>query len=337
MNWQIFPGEWYLDAGVLLLALGLDFVLREPPEAFHPVVWMGRVISWSERIFPRESKVAALVTGMLTVLLVPALFGGITWLVALGLRELGAVFYLLGGALLLNTTFAVKGLGEAATITQRTLETGELEKARHSLRNLVSRDTQTLTEPQVAAAAIESVAENTTDSYIAPWLAFALLGLPGAFAYRALNTLDSMIGYHGKYEYSGKASARLDDFFNLVPARLSAFLLLAAGMLTGCCNGGIHTDSPDRYGGRLSPQRGWRIMWREHGLTESPNAGWTFSAMSGLLGVALEKRGHYRIGNDFQLPGPADIGYSVRLAYMVAALGTLVTIGALILRGLLAG
>ena len=83
----------------------------------------------------------------------------------------------------------------------------------------------------MAAAAIESVAENTTDSYIAPWLAFAILGVPGAMAYRAINTLDSILGHRGPLEYLGKASARLDDVVNLVPARLSALLLLIAGSL----------------------------------------------------------------------------------------------------------
>ena len=109
-----------------------------------------------------------------------------------------------------------------------------------SLRSLVSRDARALTGPQVAMAAIESAAENTTDSYVGPWLAFALFGLPGAVAYRALNTLDSMIGYRGRYEHLGKASARLDDLANLAPARLSALLMLAAGALR-----------------RLPARRGW--------------------------------------------------------------------------------
>ena len=94
-------------------------------------------------------------------------------------------------------------------------------------------------------AAIESAAENTTDSYVGPWLAFALFGLPGAVAYRALNTLDSMIGYRGRYEHLGKASARLDDLANLAPARLSALLMLAAGALRRLpARRGWHTASP---------------------------------------------------------------------------------------------
>ena len=126
----------------------------------------------------------------------------------------------------------------------------------------------------MTAAAIESVAENTTDSYIAPWLAFAILGVPGAMAYRAINTLDSILGHRGPLEYLGKASARLDDVVNLVPARLSALLLLIAGSLC-----------------RLPVRRGWQTMLRDQSLTASPNAGWTMSAMAGLLGRDWKRLG----------------------------------------------
>ena len=144
---------------------------------------------------------------------------------------------------------------------------------------------------------MESVAENTTDSFLGPWLSFAIAGLPGAFAYRAVNTLDSMIGYHGRYEYLGKVSAHLDDAVNVLPARLSAFLLVAAAALLG-----------------RSPRRAWAIMEREHARTESPNAGWTMAAMSGGLGISLEKRGHYAIGQGLREPGPRDVRGAVALA-----------------------
>lgn len=327
MDWQIFPGEWHLDAAVLLLALVFDCVLGEPPDVLHPVVWMGKLIALLERLFPMGGNTASLLAGAGIALFVPALFGLAAWLAVQGLRELGTIPYLLGGALLLNTTFSVKGLGQAAQVTRRFLVAGNLNAARGSLGTLVSRDTQKLDESLVAAAAIESVGENTTDSYIAPWLAFASLGLPGAFAYRAVNTLDSMIGYHGKYEYSGKAAAKLDDLVNLVPARLSALLLLAAGLFAGLSQ---RVTEPLEA---VSVRRGWKIMRRDHGLTESPNAGWTMSAMSGLIGVALEKPGHYLIGNGLRRPGAADIGQAVRLAYLAAALGVLTALCLLVMSG----
>lgn len=327
MDWQIFPGEWHLAAAVLLLALVFDCILGEPPDVLHPVVWMGKLIALLERLFPMGGNTASLLAGAGIALFVPALFGLAAWLAVQGLRELGTIPYLLGGALLLKTTFSVNGLGQAAQVTRRFLAAGNLNAARRSLGRLVSRDTEKLDESLVAAAAIESVGENTTDSYIAPWLAFALLGVPGAFAYRAVNTLDSMIGYHGKYEYSGKAAAKLDDIINLVPARLSALLLLSAGLVTAPFERGAE------HPGMISVGRGWKIMRRDHGLTESPNAGWTMSAMSGLIGVALEKPGHYLIGNGLRRPGAADIGQAVRLAYLTAALGVLATLCLLAMSG----
>lgn len=333
MIWPAISGQWHLDAAVLLLALVFDCVLGEPPDVLHPVVWMGKLIALLERLFPMGGNTASLLAGAGIALFVPALFGLAAWLAVQGLRELGTIPYLLGGALLLKTTFSVKGLGQAAQVTRRFLAAGNLNAARRSLGRLVSRDTEKLDESLVAAAAIESVGENTTDSYIAPWLAFALLGLPGAFAYRAVNTLDSMIGYHGKYEYSGKAAAKLDDIINLVPARLSALLLLAAGLVIVLFERGASRRGGAEHPGLISVRRGWKIMRRDHGVTESPNAGWTMSAMSGLVGVALEKPGHYLIGNGLRRPGAADIGQAVRLAYLVAALGVLTTLCLLAMSG----
>ena len=316
----MFPGEWYLDAGALLLAVTLDLAFRELPSAIHPVVWMGKLASWLERVGPpAANRKAALVWGGWMALLVPALFGGLAWLMANGLRELGAVAYVAGVALMLSTTFAVSGLARAAKDVQTAMDGDSIGAARDGLSSLVSRDPSSLSPSLTAAAAIESVAENTTDSYIGPWLAFAILGLPGAFVFRAVNTLDSMVGYRGKYEYLGKASARLDDVMNLVPARVSACLMLAAGALC-----------------RFPAGRGWRWTWAGRRATSSPNAGWTIGAMSGLLGVALEKSGHYRIGEGLGEPDSRHIGASVRVAYVVAALGLPVAVAVMAARGLLA-
>lgn len=335
MEWRLFPGEWYLDAGALALALVLDLALRELPGPVHPVVWMGKAVSWLERAGPSpESRWPSLVWGAVMALAVPALFGGTAWVAANGLRELGPLAYLAGVTALLSTTFAVKGLAQAANGVRVPLEKepspesgtggagdeGSIGEARHGLRSLVSRDAASLDRSLASAAAIESVAENTTDSYIGPWLAFALLGLPGAFAYRAVNTLDSMIGYRGMYEYLGKASARLDDVMNLVPARLSAGLIVVAG---GLC--------------RMPAGRGLRWLWSGRRQTASPNAGWTIGAMAGVLGVALEKAGHYRIGDGLDEPGPSHIGASVRVALVVAVIGLPLAVGVLALRGLFAG
>ena len=317
------------------MALALDLALRELPASVHPVVWMGKVVSWLERAGPPlGSKRLALVWGAVMALAVPAVFGGVAWAAANGLRELGPIPYLAGATVLLSTTFAVKGLAQAAMGVRDALERaqspesgadgagdeGSIGEARSGLRSLVSRDASSLDRSLASAAAIESVAENTTDSYVGPWLAFALLGLPGAFAYRAVNTLDSMIGYRGKYEYLGKASARLDDVMNLAPARLSAGLIVLAG---GLC--------------RMPAGQSLRCLWSGRRQTASPNAGWTIGAMAGLLGVALEKAGHYRIGDGLGEPGPSHIGAAVRVALVVAFIGLPLAAGVLALRGLFAG
>ena len=318
MEWQVWPGEWYLDAGALLIALAIDIALRELPNSMHPVVWMGKLVSLLERMGPAvESRVPALAWGGFIAICVPVLAGGLAWVAANVLRELGPIAYLLGVAALLSTTFAVKGLAQAAKAVQDSMDEGSIGEARQGLQSLVSRDATSLSQSLASAAAIESVAENTTDSYIGPWIALALLGLPGAFAYRAVNTLDSMIGYRGKYEYLGKASARLDDLINLIPARIAAGLIVLSGV--GC---------------RLPALRGYRWALIGRRLTASPNAGWTIGAMSGLLGVALEKSGHYRIGDGLQEPGPHHIAVSIRVAYAVAAAGLLLAVGVLALRGL---
>ena len=303
---------------MLLIAVVVDLVAREAPSAVHPVVWIGKLIAWLERLSPDPDRtVASLLAGAGMAVFVPAVCGGLAWLVATALRDMGLIAYVAVGSVLASTTFAVRELGRAAGRTRSAMEAGDGEEARRSLRSLVSRDTRALAPPLVAMAAIESVAENTTDSFVGPWLAFALFGLPGAFAYRAINTLDSMIGYRGRYEHLGKAAARLDDLVNLIPARLSAALMLVAGRLL--CG--------------LPASRGRQIALRDRRLTDSPNAGWTIGAAAGLLGVVLEKAGHYRIGDGLRDPGHADIGAAVRLGYAVAAMALPVTVGVLLLRG----
>ncbi len=296
------------DAAILALAVVLDRFLPEPPGAVHPVVWLGRLISTMERLAPNRP-LTAFLYGLAVVVSVVGIATTLAWICMTLLAWIHQIAYVLGGAVLLRTSFTFTGLSAAAMRTRRDLKRDQIDAARDSLRSLVSRDASSLSRPLVATAAIESVAENSTDSFVGPWLAFALLGVPGAIAYRAVNTMDSMIGYRGRYEYLGKAAARLDDLVNLVPARVGAGLLLLGGWLAGC-----------------SLRRGWQTMRSDRGRTSSPNAGVTMSAMAGLLGVRLEKPGHYRLGEGYRDPGPDDIDRAVSIAHrtsllaMVAAL-----------------
>ncbi len=314
-----WPDNLIWDAAVLLAAVLLDLLLPEPPNAWHPVVWIGRVTGALRRVAPQQP-VGAFAYGCVMVVAVVGGAGAAAWFGLAALAAIHPLAYLIVGAVVLRTAFAVTGLTAAAHQTRQALVEGRLKAARESLRSLVSRDAAGLTPPLVAAAAIESVAENSTDSFVGPWIAFALFGVPGAIAYRALNTMDSMVGYRGTTEYLGKAAARLDDLTNLIPARLSALLLLASGRLA-----------------RLPVGRAWRTMRRDGGTTASPNAGLTMSAMAGLLGVCLEKPGHYRLGDGFRDPESADIGRAVTIVNRTAALAVVVSLGVLAARHAITG
>ncbi len=311
------PG-WLPALGVLTVAVAIDLLLPEPPNRFHPVVWMGNSTSFLERKLRRGGRRTQLLMGLLSTILVASsgtLFALVT---ASALLWIHPVVFVIGGGLMLRTTFTVRGLRTAALETHRQLQQPDLDLARQSLRNLVSRDPSHLSQPQIVGAALESVAENTTDGYIAPWLFFALAGIPGAFLYRAVNTMDSMVGYRGKFEYYGKSAAILDDLVNLVPARIATVFMLIAGLALGKdFSSGLATAKRDR------------------GLTASPNAGWTMSAMSGLLRVRLEKSGHYVLGSGFADPKSRHILDSISISQLVAVQGVLLTAAILLIIGIL--
>ena len=203
-------------------------------------------------------------------------------------------------AIALKVSFSLRGLVGAGRYVQRNLG-DDTAAAREGLRALVSRDRE-LSPPEVASAAIESLAENLSDSVVAPLLWFALLGLPGAFVYRAINTMDAMIGYHGRYEYLGKPAARLDDLVNLVPARLTGLLLVALADLHG------------------RGAAAWSALRRQHRLSSSPNKLWTIAPMAAALGVRLAKAGEYAVGVDETAPTAASIGRAAAIVWQAGAL-----------------
>jgi len=203
-------------------------------------------------------------------------------------------------ALLLKLAFSVRGLAQAGRAVRLSLERNDLTNARELVAtHLVSRDTRSLTESQLAAATIESLAENTSDSIVAPLLYYALAGLPGLWVYRFINTCDAMLGYRdAEREWLGKAAARLDDLVNLIPSRLTAGLMLLVGLVR-----------------RQASRQALRVWWRDCRATASPNAGHPMSAAAGLLGVELEKVGHYKLGRGQRLPGASDIHRTTRLMW----------------------
>lgn len=302
---------------VLLTAVLLDLCLGEPPTIVHPVAWMGSLIAFVRQRASTRGRFWPFLTGVLLMLsgIGVLLVGAVVLLQAL--EFLPPVAQIVIEALLLKTTFSIRGLLNAGGEVQSVLASGDLPEARKRLSwHLVSRDTSSLNESQVAAATIESLAENTSDSIVAPLLAFAAAGLPGAVAYRFINTCDAMLGYRDpEREWLGKFPARLDDFVNLIPARLTALLLIAAGGLL------MH-----------SPRRGLAVWLRDRRLTASPNAGHPMSAAAGVLGVELEKVDHYRLGRGCRLPDAADVSRVRRLLFTTAVLACVCLSGLIIIK-----
>jgi adenosylcobinamide-phosphate synthase len=288
---------------VMLLALLLDGTLDELPNRWHPVAWLGSLLAVARHHAPVAGHVSPFLYGLAVVS-----FGGLLC-AAVG-RRMGQLIAstptlvgLLVEAFLLKQTLALRGLGRAGEAVATPLAAGELEEARQQLSwHLVSRDTKMLNPHQIAAATVESVAENTSDSVVAPLFYYGLFGLTGAFVYRYLNTIDAMWGYHDEvHEWLGKAGARADDLANLCPSRLTALLLIAAS-------------------GRQMKQA-WHIWQRDHRLTASPNAGHPMSAMAGALGVELVKLDHYQLGKGLSKPTSAHIGLGIQLMRRAVALG----------------
>ena len=263
---------------ILCGALLLDALLGEVPNLFHPVAWLGNLISLEMKLEPAAGTRrqfffgAAMVITTCAAVAVPLYFG-LAWLLTIN-----PLIYVILSVYLLKNTFSLRGLWQAVQEVKQSLAGSEIEAARIKARALVSRDTSGLSDEQLMSAAVESCAENLCDSFIAPLFYFALFGLPGAIVYRIINTFDAMVGYHGRWEYTGKFAARMDDALNYVPARLSAILIVTA---SGLC--------------RANPAGSWRAMLAQHGRTDSPNAGWSMCAMAGSLGIVLEKSGEYRL------------------------------------------
>ena len=270
---------------ILALAVVLDTIVGEPPAVLHPVVWIGRLLDALERRAPTQPG-ARLAYGALMAIGVP-----LAWACLAGLAQRGLPWPL--QVFVLKPTFAGRALLDASSRIEAALQRDDLPAARLALRALVSRPTQELGPSLAADAAIESLAENLVDSWVAPLLAYAAGGLPLAYAYRAANTADAMWGYRGqRYEHLGKAAARLDDVLNWVPARLAAVLI--------CWISG-------------APWRALRVWRRDACRTASPNAGQSMSAAGGALDVRLEKTGHYVLNAEARTPSASDIRLAQRL------------------------
>ncbi|MFC2033859.1 cobalamin biosynthesis protein [Chloroflexota bacterium] len=294
---------------ILIVALIIDTAFREPCNTWHPVAWLGKLISIETKLARDKGKSMQLFLGTIIVLITIAAITITTYFLLLYLRDLNWWIYLILAGLLLKFTFSLRGLRQAATEVKIFLLNGKMTQARNSLQALVSRDTSRLNKKQIISATVESITENSCDSFIAPLFYFLLFGIPGAIAYRVINTYDAMIGYHGEWEYTGKFAAKLDDIANFIPARITALMIVLAALLC-----------------RKNSSKAWQIMLRDHKKTESPNAGWTMSAMAGAIGIKLEKPKHHKLGGNHYTLSPEIIDASQKLIIVVACIWSFVLI-----------
>ena len=289
--------------GAFTLAVLFDWLAGEVPNAIHPVAWLGHYVHLLEHRAPRGNPRAEWLYGTGIAASGILISAAPAWILERALSRRSLPTRLLITAGLLKITFAWRALLEAGDAVRSSLRENDPNTARRALAALVSRDTSELDSHHLASAAIESLAENASDSFVAPLFYYNLFGLAGAMVYRAVNTMDAMIGYHGRYEYLGKTVALLDDLLNWIPSRMTAVLTVVASRLA-----------------KEDARRAWETIQREHGLTESPNAGYPMSAIAGALGVELEKEGHYRLGQGGRPPCPEDIRRAARVVSLALTL-----------------
>lgn len=256
---------WALTAGFIL-----DLFCGDPRWLLHPVRLIGRL---AHRAEPRCRQLVAdeYVAGtVFTVAVVGAVAGGV-WAMIWGLQQLHPVLGGLAMVYFIYTGLAARDLAGEAMAVWRQLRDGDIERARRQLSRIVGRDTEFLGPPEIVRATVETVAESTIDGVLAPMFFAAVAGAPGMWAYKAINTLDSMVGHHEEpYTRFGWAAARLDDVANFVPARLGLLLF------------GLGTWFVGGESGRC-----WRVGWRDGSKHPSPNSGIAEAAMAGALGVRL--------------------------------------------------
>ncbi len=302
---------------VLALVIGfcIDLLIGDPHSIPHPVVGMGKLISALEktlrRVFPKTDR-GEIAAGAVLWVLVVVLCTAVPFGILLLCQQISPWLRLAVESLMCWQILATKSLKDETMKVYAALETGDLEQSRHAVSMIVGRDTARLDDAGVTRAAVETVAENTSDGVVAPMLYLALGGAPLGFLYKAVNTMDSMLGYvEPPYKHIGLVPARMDDIANFLPSRLSALLMIAAGFLLG-------------YDGK----NGWRIFKRDRFNHASPNSAQTESVCAGLLGVRLAGDAWYHgvlhkkkyIGDAGREIAHRDILLACRLLYLTAFL-----------------
>lgn len=274
------PVSFMASLAVVASALMIDLTVGEPPERIHLTVWMGRLISWLFSRVPSDGgieKLWGVILGASTI----AIFTVPVWILLNYLElQTNIVICVASSAVLLKPTIALKSLGRHVIPIAVSIREKNLEEARRLTQRIVGRNTKPLDLQHLISATVESIAEASVDGVTSPLFYFSLFGVPGAVAYRTVNTLDSMVGYQTpRYINVGRFSAKLDALVNYVPARLTGMLMIIACWL---CD--------------ENWKSAFKTLKKDRTKTGSLNRGWTLAVMAGALDVQLEKIGSYALG-----------------------------------------
>ena len=267
-------------------ALLLDFLVGDPKTKYHPTAWMGKLIASLVPFTKSNSAKRELIGGIflvsITVITICAVLAVLD--IGINLLTIDIVTLIISiaiGSILLKTTIAIRGMQKHALAVVDAVEEGDLDSARNHLSMIVKRDTKNLDKNHIFSGVLESVSENTVDGVTGPLFYYAIFGLPGAFVYRAINTIDSMVGYKTSlFKNVGWFGAKCDTVLNYAPSRLTGLVMILSALVLG-------------YNWKESLY----IMRRDSRKLESPNAGFPMAALAGALGARLEKMDYYTIGN----------------------------------------
>lgn len=306
----------------LVIGFLLDLILGDPYWLWHPIRGIGNLISVTEkllrRIFPK-TKQGELLAGVLLVILVVGISAGIPTVLLVLVFRWNRYAGILLEAIMCYQLLATKSLKVESMKVHNALQAGDLERGRQAVSMIVGRDTKPLSQEGIVKAAVETVAENTSDGSIAPIIYMAIGGPILGFCYKAVNTMDSMVGYkNDKYLYIGRAAAKLDDLLNYIPARISAYLMIGAAAIRG-----------------LPAKKAWSIYRRDRYNHASPNSAHTEAVTAGALEIQLAGDAYYfgklypkkTIGDNIRPVEIADIKKANELLYITAILGLLLCAG----------
>lgn len=266
----------------------IDFLFGDPSNRYHPVAWLGRFIGFFVPKLKDNSNNSAkkeTVKGLIFTTSLIITFGlVIHFIVFTTLHLLGAVDGIIFSTLILKITISIMGMEKHARVIMSALKRSDLENAQYNLSMIVRRNTKTLDEQHVISGIIECISESTVDGIVSPLFYYSFFGPAGAFIYRIINTLDSMLGYKDNYYKNiGWMSARLDTIANYIPARITALLMIVSAGVIGA-----------------DWKNSLQILQRDHNKTFSPNAGYPMATMAGALRIKLEKIGHYSLGESYE-------------------------------------